>query len=167
MKITASNKAKMAVALLNILGEKKALKLEAKDFDEAQKLAEEDLDTILGGIGNSAWVTRLRAELSREALSKDLQLAASDDQSTIPRFIQCKKFVGTQPACPPAPPGCFEQDKPLPGSPGDDPTSVSASTPGGTGCSVGPKDYGSAAFGSFMLLAMVGLRRRRRKRARR
>ncbi len=78
-----------------------------KDPALAKKAADDDMAVLFHGVDdNGAWVTRLRAELSRPALGTDLSLQAAGAQTTIPRFIQTKKFVGQQPACPPVPPDC-------------------------------------------------------------
>lgn len=131
------------------------------DLDEARALAEADLDVLLqpfSSQGNGAmWVTRLRAELSRSALTKDLRLAASDKQEQLPLFVQCTNFVGTQPACPPPPPGCKTGD-----STGNDPLGTSATSESG-GCSVGQRGNRGIFGGGLSLLLLLGLSRRRRK----
>ena len=68
---------------------------------ETEQEAEEDLHTLFAGMNaNSVVVTRLRAELSREALAADLVVGASDDQSQIDGWFQVTKAVGSDP-CPP------------------------------------------------------------------
>ncbi|HMY17949.1 MAG TPA: DUF2330 domain-containing protein [Polyangium sp.] len=76
----------------------------AKAFEELQT----DMDKIFGGIDpNSMWLTRMNAELGRQALGQDLQMGASAAQSEISSFYQATKAVGTPPPCPqydPCPP---------------------------------------------------------------
>ena len=133
------------------------------DYTEAKTLAEADLAVLLQPfVGSSSsgrmWISRMRAELSRSALTKDLQLAASDDQSELPQVIQCKNFVGKQPACPPPPPGC----EPVNGGSTTDPLGTSTTHAGG-GCSVGQRPGSGLFYGSLALLLIVGVGRRRRR----
>src|SRR5262249_40236209 len=69
----------------------------------APEAAQADITALIGAI-SSPFVTRLHAELSRKALGQDLTVGASNDQSTIPNYIQTFKTVGTAPACPTYPP---------------------------------------------------------------
>ena len=131
------------------------------DYDEAYKLAQEDLEVLFAGMSSDVWVTRLRGELARPALGSDLQLAASSDQTPVDRIIQTSKFLGTQPACPPAPPGCDVVD----GNSGSEvePWGETASAGSGASCSFGAPstELSGGAFGSLLLL-LLGLHRRRR-----
>jgi hypothetical protein len=80
-------------------------------YEEASLAADEDMDRLFAGMDPmKVTVTRLRGELSRQALSTDLVLGASDDQSTVPRFLQVTNSVGTKPACPPEPDWCHDGD---------------------------------------------------------
>ncbi len=132
------------------------------DQEEAYKLAQEDLEVLFAGMGSNVWVTRLRGELGRPALGSDLQLAASTNQTPIERIIQTTKFVGTQPACPPAPPGCDPVDGNS--SSEKEPWGETASAGSGASCSFAapPTELGAGAAGSLLLL-LLGLHRRRRK----
>lgn len=134
-------------------------------WEEAHAAADADLARLFGDINTSNLrLTRLRAELSRPSLAKDLTLSASDDQSTVSTVMQLSKSVGTPPACPPPPPGCFED-----GSDGGSwtaPWAGSSSGIGGATCSIGQQHFDQTAFGmglGFFLL--IGLRRRRRARS--
>lgn len=129
------------------------------DYQEAHAAMLEDMDTLFAGMdSNSVWLTRLRAELPREALGTDLVLKAADSQTNVANFIQTKKFVGPQPACPPPPPGCEEIGG------GTDVLDESGGIvpSGGAGCSLATPGYGDAAFGSALVLAGLALYRRRR-----
>ncbi len=129
------------------------------DYAEAQKLALEDLEVLFAGVSSQGgWVTRLRAELGRAALGTDLQLAAHDDQTKVDRIIQTTKFTGTQPACPPPPPGCDE----VGGSGGAAPW-ADGSEPSGGSCTInrnGDSGMHDAALAGLFLL-LLGWRRRR------
>ena len=129
------------------------------DWQQAEEAAYEDMDTLFAGMStNDVWVTRLRAELSREALSSDLAVEAAEDQETVSSVIQTTRWVGTQPACPP-PPECYD------GGAGDD------LFPGGDGdgCAVAESENGRFDDSSLISVALVGLglffarRRGRRK----
>ena len=127
------------------------------DFQVAHQAADEDIDLLFAGInGADAYVTRLRAELSRQALTTDLQLAAAEQQVAVSNRLQTRKFVGTQPACPP-PPEC-----------GDDAyffgQGAGSSSRGTSGCAAGRDDSGTW-FGSLLVLIIgLGVHKRRRRR---
>jgi len=105
------------------------------------------------------WLTRLRAELPREALETDLVLAAASSQTEVSSYIQTTKFVGEPPACRPPPPGCEESSGSGSDGIGSD-GGVSAS--GGKGCSIGSSGFGDAAFGGALALLGFAFYRRRR-----
>lgn len=66
--------------------------------------AKADVDTLFAGMDpQSAWVTRMYAKLSREALAEDLVLEAASDQTPVGRFLQAPVGKGTPPACPAVP----------------------------------------------------------------
>ena len=76
-------------------------------FDEAMLAADEDMDRLFAGMDPMrVKVTRLRGELSREALGTDLVLGATDIQDNVDRFPTPSKTSGTKPACPPKPSWC-------------------------------------------------------------
>jgi len=136
-------------------------------WEEAHAAADEDLELLFAGMNESdVRLTRLRAELSREALVSDLSLAARDNQDTISNVLQTTLFSGTQPACPP-PPDCGDDDggpnwsDPWGGSGNDD--------DGGSGnvssCSVSETNSHLSLFGlgSSVLLGLMWFARRRRR----
>ncbi len=109
----------------------------------ASQVREEDLAALFGGVA-SARVTRIRADLARAALGKDLLVTASADQSQIPNLRQAAKSTGT-PNCPP---GCTPVETP------DNPT-------GSSGGATGPKESFSCTtstngVGGVEWLAAVG-----------
>lgn len=60
-----------------------------------------DLDTVFAGMdGQSIWLTRMYARLSRPALAEDLVLGAAAEQKEVNRYMQAHHWVGTPPACP-------------------------------------------------------------------
>jgi MYXO-CTERM domain-containing protein len=66
---------------------------------ESEKLRQDDLDTLFAGIpANRMRVTRMRADLSREALATDLAVTASRDQSLVQALRVPQKEIG-QPLC--------------------------------------------------------------------
>ena len=128
------------------------------DYEAATLAADEDLDVLFAGMDeNSVWLTRLRAELPRSALNADIQLQAAKAQTSVSNFIQTTSYVGAQPACPPAPPGC------------DDPTTTDDDVivSGGSGCSVGTSRVGGVAFGGVVAVAGLAMFVRRRRNAQR
>lgn len=127
------------------------------DWEAAYARAEEDMQVLFDGIQGTAYVTRLRAELSRAALGQDLLVQAADDQSTISNFIQTTKWEGTQPACPPKP-DCGDFGG------GDDDVFNS----GGGSCALTSERSSEGNALGLSLLAIVGLAlaRRRRKSSR-
>jgi len=128
------------------------------EYEKAQAAANEDLDVLFAGMEpNAVWLTRLRAELPREALGQDLKLQAATAQAEVPRFIQTTDFVGTPPACPPPPPGCED----LAASGGGE-----VVISGGRGCSFGTSRFSDAAFGGVAAIAGLALAVRRRRNGR-
>ncbi len=64
--------------------------------------AEDDVAHLLAGIDEgSMWITHMYAELARPALSTDLRLTASRNQTAISRNLFVVNTIGTPPACPP------------------------------------------------------------------
>jgi MYXO-CTERM domain-containing protein len=99
-----------------------------------------DLYALQGAIDtNSLWVTRLYGELSRSALSTDLELAVSN--RPVPPYVTATKSIGAPPACP-----SFSQC--------DD------------GCAMATGSSGAAsrvaALGVVAAVALIAARRRRR-----
>ncbi len=129
------------------------------DYQAAYDAMQEDLKALFAGMDeNSVWLTRLRAELPREALGNDLVLQAASSQTEVANFIQTTKFIGPQPSCPPVPPGCAE----LGAGPDRLDPSEGIIPSGGAGCTVGTSGLTDAAFGGAVLLAGLALYRRRR-----
>lgn len=131
------------------------------DWEQAQTAATEDMETLFAGMSESdVWVTRIRAELSRDAFSSDLNVEANDSQSQVSPVIQTTKWVGTQPACPP-PPDCYD------GGSGDGDLFPNGGS--GEGCAVVESDQGRFDDSSLITAGLIGLglvaaRRRRRRR---
>ena len=74
------------------------------DPDLAIQEAEADLAVLFAGLAPAdVWVTRLRAELSRDAFATDLLLQASLPQDPVNRIIQTQASIGSPPVCPAAP----------------------------------------------------------------
>ncbi|MCA9620875.1 MAG: DUF2330 domain-containing protein [Myxococcales bacterium] len=130
------------------------------DWQAAYDAANEDMDVLFAGMNAAdVKVTRLRAELGRPALAKDLVVEAADDQSDVSPFIQTTKWVGSQPACPP-PPACYDGS----GS-GDGP--IGERLGSGDGCAVSEDDgFDDSSLVSALLvgLGLAATRRRRRRR---
>jgi hypothetical protein len=122
---------------------------------EAAQRLDEDLNALFAGMEpGSIWLTRLRAELPREALANDLSLEAAAEQVDVSRVIQTTKFIGPQPACPEPPPGCKVE--------GD----AEVEATGGGGCAVATTTRANELFFAGSL-AVLGLLWRRRREARR
>lgn len=138
----------------------------AKAFEELQT----DMDKAFGGLNSgSMWLTRMNADLARQALGEDLKMGASAAQSEISSFYQATKAIGTPPECPkydPCPPsgtnnpggsnnggvwwGDFGDGNPNNG------TQTSA------GCAVQGETNGAAALAVMGLAFGVSMSRRRR-----
>jgi hypothetical protein len=131
--------------------------------EEALAAAVKDIDFMFAGIGNIARVTRLRAELSRDALGTDLVLGASDDQDVKQPFLRATQSVGTPDAslCP-----CGLLDASDPGL-GDWPGLFGggrgSQDGGGQGCSVAGQTTGGLQLGALLFLALAAARRRRER----
>lgn len=129
-----------------------------------------DMDKAFGGLNpNSMWLTRMNAELARQALGQDLQIGASAAQSEVSSFYQATKAVGTPPACPKYDP-CPPSGSNNPG--GVDPGNIwwadfgdgkpNNGTQTSASCAVRGESSGAAAM-FFMALGLgVSVTRRRR-----
>lgn len=132
--------------------------------------AQADVDLLLHGVDRgTAWLTRIRAELPREALAEDLSLQAAADQSIVEHTYFVENTTGTPPQCPPVQ-DCddgFEDDG---FDEGDGSFDQNESTPWGVdrngGCTlVRSDDPASAiALGAIGLALAVALRRPRGRR---
>jgi len=118
-----------------------------KELKPADLVRQEDLAAIFAGL-SSARVTRMRADLVRAALGKDLHLGASDDQSQLPNRRSIQQAINVPP-CPTYPP-C--------------PPCSSEGLGGGGGCSAASD--GASDVGLLIGAGFVGLswsRRRKKK----
>jgi hypothetical protein len=105
----------------------------------------------------STWLSRLHGELSREALTSDLVLSASLDQSPVPRDFVTPVAIGTPPACPDYS-YCGAR-----GPAGEPPWGwKSASFGGSGGCAVTEGASAPAALSGLLLAASLLAARRRR-----
>jgi len=127
----------------------------------------QDMAALFGQLDRgNLWVSRLYGELSRSALSTDLQLGASA-QTPINRFLQVTKTVGTAPACPTFPPCDDELDGDGFGDGSNDGFGADIGG-GGGGCATTEGAAGTAsglaAMGILAAAATMTARRRRRNR---
>jgi hypothetical protein len=136
------------------------------EYEKAQAEAKADMDVLFAGLkSKSIWLTRLRAELSRQALGTDLVLQAASDQKQIQRFIQTTKWIGQQPACPPKPPGCGDSKSGSDPSGSDDfwASAVKRSRADGSGCAMGDSGLTESAIGGAVVAIAAAMWRRRRR----
>lgn len=137
----------------------------ATAFQELQT----DMDKIFGGVDpNSMWLTRMNAELARQALGQDLQMGAAAAQSEVSSFYQATKAVGAPPLCPTYPP--CPPSSTTPG--GSDNGNVwwadfgdgnpNNGTQTSAGCAVRGESNGAAALSIMAVGLGVSLARRRR-----
>ena len=144
------------------------------DGQGALQAVHADLEALFGAIeAGSLWVTRMHAELARQALATDLAVQPSADQSTLPRQLVASSFVGTPPcpglpssrgagSPPPASTGATAiTPDPVVGAPAD-PEPPTAS--GGGGCALGGHGGLGALAGAAALALALGAARRRRGR---
>jgi hypothetical protein len=130
----------------------------------------EDMAALFGQLDRSnLWVSRLYGELSRSALSADLQMGATSAQAPINRFLQVTKETGTAPACPTFPPCDDDVDSDGFGDGlGDGSDDAFRTELGGGGCATTEGAAGTAsgvaAMGILAAAATIAARRRRRSR---
>jgi MYXO-CTERM domain-containing protein len=80
------------------------------DSDAETELAA-DVDALVGHLDpEQLTVTRLYAELPRTALSEDLNVEASPDQSLVNASLTATVAIGTEPTCPDPKPPIHERD---------------------------------------------------------
>lgn len=120
------------------------------DAASAQMGLDADMDALFGTLGMSPWITRLSADLSRDALAKDLMLTAPADQSAVDNVYTPKSHINES-ACPPDP--CAEGGS---GGTGTGGTGTGASGNGGNGGSSGSGNGGDGDDGSEGGCAMPG-----------
>ena len=140
-------------------------------------LLQDDLDALFGKLDpTSVWITRLHAQLSRQALLTDLSLGAASNQVPVNRFLQATKTKGTAPTCPTFPP-C---DPGTGGNGGGFTSGAGGFTSGGWdwdvwsngdngtkaggGCATTEAGCFSSTLGALSVLAALALVRRRRSR---
>lgn len=92
---------------------------DAGAYESADAVRAADLAALFGGITGNVRITRIRADLSHEAMTQDLVLAASADQSELSNVRQVKNSAN-EPACPDYPGcgvfgSCDTSSKPTPG----------------------------------------------------
>jgi hypothetical protein len=127
----------------------------------AQEELAEDLAALYGSIDpNSLWLMRLHAELPRTALATDLEIGASQNQSSVVRFFQASKTLGTAPECPPVQP-CTDPNDPENNSWSGFGSDEDAA--GSSGCAVGSGLGSSAILGGLALSLGLAVTRRRRR----
>jgi len=134
---------------------------DAQGMGAAEELTE-DLAALYGSIDpNAMWVMRLHAELPRSALGTDLEIGASQNQSSVVRYFEAAKTVGTAPECPPVP-ACPEppdsEDDAWSGFWGDEEAAA-----GNSGCAIGGGVGSSAVLGGLALSMGLAFARRRRR----
>ena len=119
-----------------------------------------DIERLTAGTDRATrWITRLSAELSRDALTTDLALQASADQSSVNRWFYIENAIGTPPECPP-PPDCGDDGLWEDGGQGGE-----ATVGGGraSGCAVvSPGADAGAGLAALAVAGLVLARRRRR-----
>jgi hypothetical protein len=106
---------------------------------------------------------RLHAELPRTALATDLEIGASQNQSSVVRFFQASQTVGTAPTCPPPPDWCTDPNAPENNSWSGFWGNEEAAAGGNTGCAIGGGVGSSAILGGLALSLGLALARRRRR----
>jgi len=125
-----------------------------------------DLDALYGKLdAESLWLTRLHAELPREALVDDLMLGAAADQSEVQRIFNVTATIGKAPECPSFPP-CPEMTSTTSGAGGQGGTSGAGAAGGGDykgGCATGGSESPMGAV-IAALTVLAALQRKRRDR---
>ncbi|MDP8998592.1 MAG: DUF2330 domain-containing protein [Myxococcota bacterium] len=106
------------------------------------QVRQEDLATLFPGGGAPVRITRMRADLAHAALSNDLVLRASTDQSTLSNIYQVNQSANA-PACPPLP-NCPCSG----GSSGSGGLSTSSGSGGSSGPGVSSGSGGGGSSGS-------------------
>ena len=135
----------------------------------AEDAMNQDLQQLFGNIdGDSLWVTRLSAELSKDALAADLLLEVSPDQSSVTRSFTTINATGTAPTCSSF--GCVDDGTTSSVGAGGASFTLNTGSGGGTaggGTCAMTAGEGAPLFGGFALLAGLGLAGRLSRRRRR
>ena len=130
-------------------------------YESANEVEEADFETIFAGIsGPNARVTRIRSDIAHTALTVDLNLMASPDQSELTNIHNPTQQIG-QPLCPSYDNNCNVI--------GEVPRSVAIAESSGGGCSttVARSQVGSRlAIGGILGFLGVGAIRARRRQTR-
>jgi hypothetical protein len=132
------------------------LPVEGPNPKTAEQVRQEDLAALFGTIpGWNVRITRIRADLARAALDKDLLLTASADQRELSPFRRLQKDVNW-PGCPTPPPVICG---------GDPYTDGRSDLVSGKGCSTAASrfdgtDLGLGCAAGLLGVAMVRVRRR-------
>ncbi len=137
------------------------------DPQVATDLCTQDLDALYGALDlSSFWLTRIHAELPREALATDLQIGAAASQTEVSPYFFVSNSVGTPPSCPP-PPDCGDTSSSTGGEGGSGGSGGEggAGADAGSGCSVGGSQTQLGA--ALAALALLGVWRRRQRRTNR
>jgi Uncharacterized protein conserved in bacteria (DUF2330) len=131
--------------------------------EDAESSSEEkDLAVLFAGIaGPNVRITRIRGDIAHSALSSDLVLQASSDQSELSNILATTSQVG-QPLCP-----SYDQYCNLIGEVPRD--QAEAAQAGGGGCrttTARPDDRASLALGAVSVVAALAMARKRGRRRR-
>jgi hypothetical protein len=133
-------------------------------YESAQAVEQQDFNTLFVGANNDVVrVTRLRSDIAHKALTADLTLQASSDQSQLSNVHETTSEIG-EPECPVYDNQCNVS--------GQAPRSQveAAGNPGGGGCSTSARDSHLGAqgtFAAFFGLIGFGVVRSRRRTAKR
>jgi hypothetical protein len=125
-----------------------------------------DLAALFGQISPaSLWISRMRAELSREALGADLSVSASQDQTALNRYLTAQSTIGTPPQCPSYPP-CPDttSSTSTSGAGGSSSTGAGGSSeqPRAGSCAIGEPEGTPALFAGLLVPLGLWMARRRR-----
>jgi hypothetical protein len=138
--------------------------------ETADQVRSDDLAAAFPQTSGSVWITRLRADLSQQALATDLVLGASADQTELSNIYQVTQSVNA-PACAPVqdpcpPCGGGSSSSGGLGSSGDQTTKTAAPGQQSFGCSAVSSETPAAgldlALGGLLGLSLVRARIRRR-----
>lgn len=136
---------------------------QGKVTKSSQKLLEEDMARLLGSAPSaSVRVTRMRADLARAALDKDLLVTASSDQAALPNVRQVTREAN-EPLCP-VYDGCEYVGQAPRSEAGARKDSAAL---GGGGCTAARGDHSTGTLASALaVLSLAGVAAARSRRAR-
>jgi hypothetical protein len=123
-----------------------------------------DMDHLLGPLDpSSLWVTRIRGELSRDALAADLELSAAADQSPVAQVYQIAEENQTGDPCPPGTyPDCYPGEGE--GSAAGDGAADAPGASIGCGCVLGARSGFQWGVATVLALGAAAAGRRRSRR---